>query len=85
MTETQPRASEGSPLPPDHETLSRQEFQHLDPSAVEPLIEEERSALRRDARVSAFIDILAERRVRERLSRAMAIGDAERPSDGTIG
>ena len=43
--------------------LSQADFQHVDPATVEPLVEEERRALRRDARVSTFIDILAERRV----------------------
>jgi hypothetical protein len=59
--------------------LSRLEFQHIDPSKVEPLVEEERRALRSDARVSSFIDILAERRVRERLRDAATIDRAERP------
>jgi hypothetical protein len=61
--------------------ISRLEFQHIDPSEVEPLVEEERRALRRDARVSSFIDILAERRVRERLRDAATIDRAEQPSD----
>jgi hypothetical protein len=64
-------------------TISRQDFQHIDPSKVEPLVEEERRALLRDARVSSFVDILAERRVRERLRRAATTDGAERPSDRT--
>ena len=64
-----------------HPMLSREEFHHIDPSTVEPLVEEERRALRRGARVSSFIDILAERRVRERLRGAATIDRAERPSD----
>jgi uncharacterized protein DUF3562 len=77
------------PAPDHHDNGGRlrNEFGHIDPRVIQQLFAQESRTLLREARVLSFIDILTERRVRERLRHAPAADDSEpradaRPSRG---
>ena len=59
----------------------RSGFGDIDPRVIQQLFEQESRTLLRDARVLSFIDILTERRVRERLRHAPTAADSEPRAD----
>jgi hypothetical protein len=71
------------PAPDRHDNGGRlrNEFGHIDPSVIQHLFAQESRTLLRDARVLSFIDILTERRVRERLRHAPTAADSEPRAD----
>jgi hypothetical protein len=59
----------------------RSGFGDIDPRVIQQLFEQESRTLLRDARVLSFIDILTERRVRERLRHGATATESEPRAD----